>query len=68
LTGTKKRNGREGEKGEGERRENEGGEKPSRTVQISDKDPTTPKAKVGRLKRRRNKITSSSPEQKRLCE
>lgn len=42
--------------------------KPSRTVQISDKDPTTPEAKVGRLKRRRNKITSGSPEQKRFCE
>lgn len=37
----------------------------SRTVQISDKNPTTPEAKVGLQKRRGNKITSGSPAQKK---
>jgi len=53
--------------GRGGKSEGGGVRKPSRTVQISDKNPTMPEAKVERLKRRGNKITSSS-EQKRLCE
>lgn len=40
----------------------------SRTVQISDKNPTTPEAKVGLLKRRGNKITSGSGAKKGCCE
>lgn len=39
----------------------------SRTVQISDKNPTTPEAKVGLLKRRGNKITSGSGARKKTA-
>lgn len=39
----------------------------SRKVQISDKNPTTPEAKVGLLKRRGNKITSGSGAKKGCC-
>lgn len=51
---------------DGAEEKKEGGREVSRTVQISDKNLTTPEAKVGLLKWRGNKITSGSGAKKGL--